>query len=1047
MTSLLTASDLDLIAQTLSVSPERLDIDRIVLRDYDADAIVVPEGGMADFGLIILSGAARTVLVADYGRLITLERHERGTLIDNDMFAQRPWSRQSRVMAANRCLVAVIPSALLPSSAGDDPDHAGQKAIDRDAALSRLRESSETGARMAALLQAEQKLETLEIKAGEILFAEGDTADFACIVLTGRFEALQWDQGVPKVIGSSGPGTLVGELGVLDHQPRAATVRAIEPSSVVILSADLTRSLCNAAGLSNLTTALRAAYALSGRGIAYSVLVPGDEEDEIVTTIQLEGGRTVWVTRALTSDMVVALDATPPEKNLTSPDGRLKIGIAADRPVRVEGHQGWADLPRMMDHVLAGDVLEPWRQAAFEANGTLLFTEETDLRAGSVACACTGVSVATIRGHAAAGATTLGDIERACGAGGVCGGCRNRLSTLLGRENFTLCRTVVTPLCSGVVRLRLEPIGSTFLTISPGQHVTIDGLVDGAWLSRCYTVVDGAAEWLELGIKIEQHGQFSKWLAAQNEPILTRVSAPQGEPIAADGPPLMCLVAGIGVTPAVAAVRALAGRRRLHVTYIYRSRAAAAYLGEFEDAAKSGLIEFRGICTTETGRPDLSPLIDTAISASGSDEALVCGPFEWAETVTALLDGKGIATRTEAFTHAGASDGPAMVCPGAWRDAAKPPKAPNWTQYTVEAPGLMTEEARSFIEQFFCENDGMGGFESRWREVEDELQRTGSYRQTIEEISFGARLAWRNATKCIGRLYWSGLTVRDCRHLRHPDDVASALFEHLDLAYNKGNVTPVMTVFDPGTRDQRAIRIWNPQLMRYAGYQKGKEKPVGDPAQIALTRAIATLGWQGEGTDFDLLPIVVEVEGHKPQIYEIPNEHRYEVSIRHPHYPGLKDLGLKWYAVPAVSDIALDCGGLLYRCAPFNGWYMATEIGARNFTDVNRYNLSLQIAQKLGLDTSRESTLWRDKALTAMTEAVLWSFEADGVKITDHFSASLEFLQFCRNEQDQARDVQGHWPWLVPPIGGSATPLFLDQWNDLNIKPALVMQDRCAWQD
>lgn len=1045
MHSLLTASDLDLIAKTVSIPAEDLENYGIEIREYDANAVIVPEGGVEDTACIILLGAVRTALLANHGGLITLERHERGALIDKAMFNQRLWSQQARVMAATRCLVALIPSAPLLAKRADSSEHAGQKAIDRSSAIKRLKEFSETGARMAALLQEENKFETLEIKAGDILFEEGDAADFACIVLTGRFEALQWDQGLQKVIGSSGPGTLVGELGVLDHQPRAATVRALEKSIVVVLSADLTRSLCSTAGLSSLTSALRAAYALSGCGIAYSVLTPGEDEDEIVTTIKLEDNRVVSVTRGLKSCMVVARDTTPPEKILESRNGQLKIGIADDRPVRMEGPQGWADLPRLMEYMLAGDVLEAWRQAAFETNGTLLFTDETELLAESVACACTGASVAKIRGHAAAGATTLGDIERACGAGAVCGGCRNRLSMLLGRENFTLCQATVTPLCSGAVRVSLEPIGNNFPTISPGQHVAIDGLVDGAWLTRSYTVVHCNGKTLELGVKIEQYGQFSRWLAAQTEPTLMRVSLPQGDPITANGPPLICLVAGIGVTPAIAALRAVSDQRRLDVTYIYRSRAVAAYLGELEDAAKDGLIEFRSICTTETGRADLTSLINTALDASGSDEALVCGPPEWAKTVTALLKEKGITVRTEAFTHSGLSDGPALVCPREWRDTAKPPKTPNWTQHTVDTPGTQQDEARSFIEQFFSENDGMGGFESRWREVEEELQRTGSYRQTIEEITFGAKLAWRNSTKCIGRLYWSGLKVRDCRHIRHPDDVASELFTHLDLAYNNGNLKPVMTVFDPGTCDQPAIRIWNPQLMRYAGYQDGQERPIGDPAQVELTRAIEQLGWRGNLSDFDLLPIVVEVAGHKPRVYEIPAEQQYEVSIRHPDYPRLEDLGLKWYAVPAVSDMALDCGGIMYRCAPFNGWYMATEIGARNFTDVDRYNLTLKIAQKLGLDTSRENTLWRDKVLTAMTEAVLWSFETDGVKITDHFSASLEFLQFCRNEQDQARDVQGHWPWLVPPIGGSATPLFLDQWSDLDIKPALVPQDPCAW--
>ena len=48
---------------------------------------------------------------------------------------------------------------------------------------------------------------------------------------------------------------------------------------------------------------------------------------------------------------------------------------------------------------------------------------------------------------------------------------------------------------------------------------------------------------------------------------------------------------------------------------------------------------------------------------------------------------------------------------------------------------------------------------------------------------------------------------------------------------------------------------------------------------------------------------------------------------------------LKWYAVPAVANIMLDIGGLQYTAAPFNGWYMCSEIASRTFGDVYRYNL------------------------------------------------------------------------------------------------------------
>ena len=52
-----------------------------------------------------------------------------------------------------------------------------------------------------------------------------------------------------------------------------------------------------------------------------------------------------------------------------------------------------------------------------------------------------------------------------------------------------------------------------------------------------------------------------------------------------------------------------------------------------------------------------------------------------------------------------------------------------------------------------------------------------------------------------------------------------------------------------------------------------------------------------------------------------------------------KDLGLKWYALPAVSSMLLEVGGLEFSACPFNGWYMGTEIGVRDFCDYQRYNI------------------------------------------------------------------------------------------------------------
>lgn len=71
-------------------------------------------------------------------------------------------------------------------------------------------------------------------------------------------------------------------------------------------------------------------------------------------------------------------------------------------------------------------------------------------------------------------------------------------------------------------------------------------------------------------------------------------------------------------------------------------------------------------------------------------------------------------------------------------------------------------------------------------------------------------------------------------------------------------------------------------------------------------------------------------------------------------YDWFKDLGLKWYALPAVSSMRFDCGGLEFTANAFNGWYMGTEIGCRNLCDTNR----LDIVQVL-LSAQRAQIFWR----------------------------------------------------------------------------------------
>ena len=52
--------------------------------------------------------------------------------------------------------------------------------------------------------------------------------------------------------------------------------------------------------------------------------------------------------------------------------------------------------------------------------------------------------------------------------------------------------------------------------------------------------------------------------------------------------------------------------------------------------------------------------------------------------------------------------------------------------------------------------------------------------------------------------------------------------------------------------------------------------------------------------------------------------------------------------MPAISNMPLSIGGVTYPAAPFNGWYLGTEIGARNLADAQRYDLLPVVARRDG---------------------------------------------------------------------------------------------------
>jgi nitric-oxide synthase len=303
-------------------------------------------------------------------------------------------------------------------------------------------------------------------------------------------------------------------------------------------------------------------------------------------------------------------------------------------------------------------------------------------------------------------------------------------------------------------------------------------------------------------------------------------------------------------------------------------------------------------------------------------------------------------------------------------------------------------------------------------------------------------MAWRNSNRCIGRLYWKTLKVIDARHLETTDDIFNALQQHIDYAFNDGQIRSTITIFRAKNEGElNGPRILNHQLIRFAGYRQKDGTIHGDPASVDFTQWCHSKGFSFQGSRFDILPQAIQWPDKEPSIRQLRLPEKMIVHLQHPDYTWFSDLDMKWYGLPLIADMMLEIGGLEFTAAPFNGWYMGTEIGSRNLGDESRYNLLPLIAGKLGLNTADNSSLWKDRAMLELNRAVLYSFELAGVTISNHHDAAAQFVHFEETENKKGRSIHADWTWIAPPMSSSATPVFHRTYNNDVITPNFFYQD------
>ena len=99
------------------------------------------------------------------------------------------------------------------------------------------------------------------LTAGEYLFREGESAEYGYVVKSGQMEIVKTSVTGEIVLAELGPGSLFGEMALIDESPRSASARASVESSVTEIRSETFNHLIR----NDPDTALRLMKALAGQ--------------------------------------------------------------------------------------------------------------------------------------------------------------------------------------------------------------------------------------------------------------------------------------------------------------------------------------------------------------------------------------------------------------------------------------------------------------------------------------------------------------------------------------------------------------------------------------------------------------------------------------------------------------------------------------------------------------------------------------------------------------------------------------------------------------
>lgn len=491
----------------------------------------------------------------------------------------------------------------------------------------------------------------------EVILRQGDPGDKAYVILSGTADVYHEEPKCnPQLLIQLGPGAVFGELALLEKQPRAATVIAHGPLQVLSIDGDRFLDLYDAhPEVREYMKTLKTIYPLVGGGFITQYLGTFLGLDCLTSITSLLDGTTAVSSLVIGRDlfhMSISVPETEVLETLRFEDPiqaiERELVFSNMAIVEVTSHGHWPELGQVYQMILERTPLTTEQINLFRQQGTLRNQVMLPLyQDHEIVCNCMQLTRGDLRQSIEGGCHTMEALMDVTGAGTVCGSCRVLLHEMVGQVDWTpVYIAEMRPVAEETRMFRLRPHRGALKAPKPGQHVLIQACIDGNWVQRPYTISSSSHEtrYYDITVKHEPHGLFSGWLFdGEWEGTLIRISDPQGEfcvDTANATDPIVCLVGGIGMTPALAMCRSLAPgekTRPLHIDYSATTQNQFAYADELQEiAAANDNIDVTLRTTSEDGRLSQS---DVAQLTQQYPHAhyYICGPDPYQQAAETYL--------------------------------------------------------------------------------------------------------------------------------------------------------------------------------------------------------------------------------------------------------------------------------------------------------------------------------------------------------------------------------------------------------------------------